>query len=170
MNGYFGEDVSYIGFPTENGKGSYAMANECYAISSRSKNTEAAWEFLRYYLTEEYQSSLQWGLPVQKKYFDENAKNALGRPFYIDEEGNKQEYDENFYLNGEAIVLDPLTQEQVDKVVSFILSIDKCYYYNEDIINIVNEEMDAFFTGQKSAQEVAKIIQNRAQIYVNENR
>ena len=53
---------------------------------------------------------------------------------------------------------------------SFILSIDKCYYYNEDIINIVNEEMDAFFTGQKSAQEVAKIIQNRAQIYVNENR
>ncbi len=170
VNGYFGEDVSYIGFPTENGKGSYAMANECYAISSRSKNTEAAWEFLRYYLTEEYQSSLQWGLPVQKKYFDENAKNALGRPFYIDEEGTKQEYDENFYLNGEAIVLDPLTQEQVDKVVSFILSIDKCYYYNEDIINIVNEEMDAFFTGQKSAQEVAKIIQNRAQIYVNENR
>lgn len=66
--------------------------------------------------------------------------------------------------------MDPLTQEQVDKVVSFILSIDKCYYYNEDIINIVNEEMDAFFTGQKSAQEVAKIIQNRAQIYVNENR
>ena len=55
-------------------------------------------------------------------------------------------------------------------MVSFILSIDKCYYYNEDIINIVNEEMDAFFTGQKSAQEVAKIIQNRAQIYVNENR
>lgn len=73
-------------------------------------------------------------------------------------------------MNGEEIILDPLSQEQIDEVVSFILSIDKCYYYNESIINIVNEEMDAYFTGQKSAQEVAKIIQNRAQIYVDENR
>lgn len=170
VNGYFGEDVSYIGFPTENGKGSFAMANECYAISSKSRNTDAAWEFLRYYLTDEYQSTIEWGLPTQKKYFDANAEKGKERPWYTDEEGNKIEYDDTFYMNGEEIILDPLSQEQIDEVVSFILSIDKCYYYNESIINIVNEEMDAFFTGQKSAQEVAKIIQNRAQIYVDENR
>lgn len=170
VNGYFGEDVSYIGFPTENGKGSFAMANECYAISSKSRNTDAAWEFLRYYLTDEYQSTIGWGLPTQKKYFDANAEKGKERPWYTDEEGNKREYDDTFYMNGEEIILDPLSQEQIDEVVSFILSIDKCYYYNESIINIVNEEMDAYFTGQKSAQEVAKIIQNRAQIYVDENR
>ena len=63
-----------------------------------------------------------------------------------------------------------LTQEQVDEIVAFILSIDKCYYYNESVMNIINEEMPAFYTGQKTAQEVAKTIQNRAQLYVDENR
>ena len=34
---------------------------------------------------------------------------------------------------------------------------------------IINEEADAFFQGQKSVGEVADIIQNRIQVYVNEN-
>ena len=86
------------------------------------------------------------------------------------EDGTKEEYDDYFYMNGEEIKLDPLSQEQVERIVGFILSVDKCYYYNESIMNIINEEMDAFYTGQKTAQEVAKTIQNRAQLYVDENR
>lgn len=171
-NGNFGGDMAFIGFPTENGSGSYVSASECYAISSKSHYKEGAWEFLRYYLTEEYQSQTEnrWGMPVSKKYFDEMAKQGTQRPYYLNEDGTKEEYDDYFYMNGESIKLDPLTQEQVDKTVNFVLSVDKCYYYNESIMNIINEEMDAFYTGQKSAQEVAKTIQNRAQLYVDENR
>ncbi len=170
VNGSFGGDVTYIGFPTESGCGSYISANECYAISSKSRNKEGAWEFMRYYLTEEYQSELTWGMPTQKKYFDEMAQNATQRPFYLNENGSKEEYDDYFWMNGEQIKLDPLSQEQVDEIVNLICSIDKCYYYNENVMNIINEEMDAFYTDQKSAQEVAKTIQNRVQLYVNENR
>ena len=47
---------------------------------------------------------------------------------------------------------------------------DRAYYYNEDVLNIVNEEMGAFYTGQKSARDVANVIQSRAQIFVDENR
>ena len=64
----------------------------------------------------------------------------------------------------------PVTQEQVDEAVNYIFSINKCYYGNTDVRNIVNEEIASFFSGQKSAQEVAKVIQSRAQIYVNEKR
>lgn len=170
INGYFGGDVAYIGFPTESGMGSYVSGNECYAISSKSRNKEGAWEFLRFYLTEEYQKELSWGMPVQKKYFDEMARKGTERPYWINEDGSKEEYDDSFYMNGEEIKLDPLSQEQVDEIVAFILSIDKCYYYNESVMNIINEEMPAFYTGQKTAQDVAKTIQNRAQLYVDENR
>lgn len=171
-NGNFGGDMSFIGFPTESGSGSYVSATECYAISNKSRNKEGAWEFLRYYLTDEYQADSQsrWGMPVSKKYFDEMAKEGTQRRYWLDENGEKVEEDDYFYMNGESIKLDPLTQEQADKVVNFILSVDKCYYYNESIMNIINEEMDAFYTGQKSAKEVAKTIQNRAQLYVDENR
>lgn len=169
INGYFGEPVSFIGFPTENGMGSYVQAQESYAISARSNFVDGAWEFLRYYLTEEYQTELGWGLPIQKKCFDEKAKEALERPYYLDENGDKVEYDETFWINDEEIILEPMSQAQIDQITDFVLTVDKCYYNNEDIINIVNEEAEAFFTGQKSAQEVVKIIQSRAQLYVDEN-
>lgn len=170
VNGRIGEDVAYIGFPTENGQGSFINANQAFAISSRSANKEGAWDFLRYYLTDEYQSELTWGLPIQMKYFRENAKKGTEKPYYLDENGQKMEYDETFYLNNESITLPTLTQEQVDKAVNFILSVNKAYYSNSEVMTIINEEMESFYSGQKSAQDVAQVIQSRAQIYVDENR
>ena len=170
VKGNFGEEVSFIGFPTESGMGAYVQAGDSYAISARSANIEGAWEFLRYYLTDEYQSELSWGMPIQRKYFMEKAQEATQRPYYLDENGEKVEYDDYYYINDEEIKLEPMTQEEVDAVVDYILSVNKCYYGNTDIANIVSEETAPYFTGQKSAEEVAKIIQSRAQIYVDERR
>lgn len=170
MNGYFGEDVSFIGFPTDNGQGGVVYANEAYCISSKSAHPDVAWEFLRYYLTDEYQKSLDYGLPIKKDVFEEKAKEAMQRPYWLDENGEKVEYDDYFYMNGEEIILEPMTQAQVDEVVNYIYTVDKVYYYNTAVMDIINEEMDAFYTGQKSAEEVAGIIQNRVQLYVDENR
>lgn len=58
VNGLFGEEASYVGFPMEDGSGSYIRAGESYAISAHSACAEGAWEFLRYYLTDEYQSGI----------------------------------------------------------------------------------------------------------------
>lgn len=166
INGSFGEPISYIGFPTDSGQGSYVAANEMFAISAKSKHKDAAWEFMRYYLTDEYQKDLSYQLPIQKKYFMEKAQEARQKPYYIDDKGNKQEYDDYFYMNGESIVLEPMTQEQIDTAVAMIESIRKKEYDASEIKNIINEDMEAFFKGQKSAQEVVKIIQSRAQIFV----
>lgn len=170
LNGNFGEPVTFIGFPTESGKGSYISANQSFVLSAKSANLDGAWEFVRYYLTDEYQNGIEWGLSVNKQVFMERAQKATQKPTYTDENGNEVEYDDTFYLNGEDIPLDPLSQEQVDQIVNFVMSVDRAYYYNEDVLNIINEEMGAFYTGQKSAQDVANVIQSRAQIYVDENR
>ena len=47
---------------------------------------------------------------------------------------------------------------------------DSLVNYNESITNIVLEEASGYFDGQKSAEAVAKVIQSKVQIYVNENR
>jgi hypothetical protein len=73
-------------------------------------------------------------------------------------------------MNGEEIVLDPLTEEQMNKVVAFVESVDTPYYSDDDVLNIINEELGSFYTGQKSAKDTAAIIQNRVQLYVEENR
>lgn len=170
LNGYFGEDVSYVGFPTDSGKGSVLYADSSYVLSAKSKNLDGAWQFIRYYLTDEYQKSLDWGFPVVKDIFMEKAQEGTERPYYLDENNEKVEYDNYFTINGEDVLLDPLTQEQVDQLVDVITTTEKQSYYNEDIQNIITEEAEAYFSGQKSVEEVVQIIQSRAQIYVDENR
>lgn len=172
LNGYFGEDISYIGFPNASGMGAYVdySYNGAYCIADKSSNKKGAWEFLRYYLTEEYQGNPDlYMLPTRKDIFVQKAQEARNRPYWLDENGEKQEYDDYFYMNGEEILIEPMSQDQIDKLVNYIYSIDNAYYHNEDIINIINEEMDAFYTGQKSAEDVANVIQRRAQVYVDEN-
>lgn len=168
INGYFGEDISYIGFPTESGNGSVVAGEQLYALSAKSQNMDGAWEFVRYYLEDEYQSEI-YSFPVAKDAFMNKVNEAMEKPYYLDENGEKVEYEDYFYMNGESIELPNMSQEQADEFVSFIESVNKKAYYNEQIQNIITEESAAFFEGQKSAQDVVAIIQSRAQIYVNEN-
>ena len=174
INGVFGEDISFVGIPTDGDMGSVLWAgNWMYALSAKSKNLDGAWEFLRYYLTQEYQDKIQeqeYNLPVLRSTFEKNVQDATKKPYYMDENGNKVEYDETYYINGEEILLPQLTQEQVDRIVSFVESVNKRGYYNEAISNIISEEAGAYFSGQKSARDVASVIQSRVQVYVNENR
>ena len=93
----------------------------------------------------------------------------LEKPYYMDENGEKVEYEDTIYINEESIPIPTMSQEQLDEFVAFIESVDKKTYYNEAVMNIINEEAAAFFEGQKSAADVAGIIQSRVQIYVNEN-
>lgn len=169
VNGSFGEPITYIGFPTDSGEGSYLEAREAYAISEKSRYKDVAWEFLRYYLTDEYQDTITYGLPTQKKRFMELAQEAMQKPYWIDSEGNKVEYDESFWMNGEQIILPPMSQEQVDAVIALISSITKHPYINDEILNLINEDMGAYFSGDKSAEDVAALIQNRVQLYVDVN-
>lgn len=170
INGSFGEDVSYVGMPTSSGQGSVIYTYESYALAANSKHLDEAWSFMRYYLTDEYQDTLSWQLPVGRTQFDTMLQKTTKNPVYIDENGKEEEYEYTYYINGENIVIDPLTQDQVTKLDEFVSSVTTRAYYNQDISNIVNEEMEAFYQGQKSAKEVAGIIQSRAQLFVNENR
>ncbi len=172
INGYFGEDITFLGFPNADKNGSVINAGTSYVISSKSKDLEGAWEFVRYYLTEEYQTGddISWGFPVLRSAFMSQAAEGTEKPYYLDENGNKVEYDDYFYMNNESIIIDPLTQEQVDQIVSFVEGVNRASYYDQDIMNIVNEEAAFFFAGQKTAADVANIINNRVQLYVNDNR
>ncbi|MBR1771075.1 MAG: extracellular solute-binding protein [Lachnospiraceae bacterium] len=169
INGSFGEDVSFVGFPNAGGCGGVISADDSYALSARSANLDAAWQFMKYYLTDEYQSTIEWSLPINRTYLEQNAQKATKKPTYIYD--GKEEEDEYYYwINDEDIILEPLTQKQVDDIVAMIGETNRKSFYNTSVTNIIEEEVGAFFKNQKSAKDVAAIIQSRAQLYVNENR
>lgn len=169
VNGMFNGKVNYTGFPGADGSSSVLSAYDSYVISAKSANIDGAWSFLRQYLTKEYQENMEYGLPIMTSVFDEKSKNAMERPFWIDENGEKVEYDNTMWNGTEEVIIPPLNQEQYDELVAFIKSVNRVGYYNSDIQNLVIEDVAPFFSGQKSAEEVAGIIQSRVQLFVDEN-
>ena len=173
LNGYLGGDYVFAGFPaasTESagdGKGAIISGENLMALSARSENEAGAWDFARYYLTEEYQKSLEIGLPVRKALFEEWAREETRRSYYMDENGERVEYDLTIYRNGEEIVVPPLDQEQLEELIAYVESVTEIPFEDNSVMNIINEEIGAYFAGQKTAEVTAKLIQNRVQLYLD---
>lgn len=167
--GVFGEDITLIGFPVESGFGAGLSFSNSMAISAVGENQEAAWEFVKMFFTEEYQDTLEYEFPTRVSNLKKLEEKAWEKPYYLDENGNKQEYDDYFYLNGMEIPVEPMTPEETAVVMDYLMSLNTLCIYDETIYNIVTEETAGYFAGQKTAEEVAKVIQSRAKIYVSEN-
>ena len=171
IHGALGAEAFFVGFPGIEGNSSVIVSDsDGFVISAKSENIEGAWSFVRYFLTEEYQRNEQLeGLPVMKKAFEEQLMQAMEKPYWINEETGQKVYEDYTYLiNNEEVILEPFTQKEVDEIRNFIYSIENRGYYDYNILNIVTEEAAAFFGDSKSAEEVAEIIQNRVQVYVDE--
>lgn len=167
----FGEDISLVGAPSSNGHGSTISLNTNFAILESSPSKEACWQLISKFFSDDYYSDYQyhWGLPALASEFEKQADEAMSRLYWLDENGQKQEYDDVYNINGEEFTIPPLTKEERDYIVDFVKSITTIRdYYSFDIEQIVNEEAQAFFNGEKTAEEAAKMIQNRASIVVSE--
>lgn len=165
----FGEDITLIGFPTESGVGGSLNIGNTMAISALSKNQDAAWEFLKSFLMEDYQDNLGYDFPIRISSLQKLEEKSWEKPYTIDEEGNKHTYDDYFYLGGIEVEVVPLTKEESGELLEYIESLDIMCTYNEALNNIITEETESYFSGQKSVDEVVDIIQSRAKIYVSEN-
>jgi len=168
--GTFGEEITMIGFPSSDGDGSAIWPNLRFALSDKSKNKDGAWEFLRTFLLDEYQETIEYGFPLSVKFLKEQVQKAMERPYYMDENNNKVEYDETAYVNGVEVIISPITKERADEILAELSGFTQIYRADDTLLTIVQEESAPYFAGQKSAKEVASIIQSRVQIYVNENR
>jgi ABC-type glycerol-3-phosphate transport system substrate-binding protein len=169
----FGEPVSFIGYPTNKDSGSFISGpGASLAMSSKSKNKDGVWQFIRTMITKEAQEQKNgFGFPIMKSALEKRFEDAMTKEYYEDANGNQVEQmkTSSGYEDFSADIY-AATQEQVDTVKGLIESVDSLFQYNEQIIAIVDEESAPFFEGQKTAKEVADIIQSRVQIYVNENR
>ena len=61
------------------------------------------------------------------------------------------------------------TPEQVQAVRDLIDSAVAASNNDETVLSIISEEAQGYFEGQKSAKDVAGVIQSRVQTYISEN-
>lgn len=168
-----GTPISFIGYPVASGIGSAFAPQGGLAMSSTCADKEGAWEFLSGFLSEDYQDQYVYNFPSNKAVFDRRLEEASTPQYYTDPEtGEQKEQSRGGYWidDGTTVEVYALTQEQVDKVMTLINATERLYSYDETIYNVISDECGAFFAGQKSAEETAKLVQSRLNIYVNEKR
>ncbi len=167
----FGGSVTFKGLPSSNRDGNVASFNGGLAMTTSCKNKEGAWQFMRTMLDEDYQKD-QWNFPIVQKVFDEKLAEAMKQEYTTDEFGNKIPLSRGgmSYGDGEVVEFYAITQEEADQLMDMINSVTKCVSYDEGIINIIAEEAEAFFKGEKDVSQTAEIIQSRMNIYINEQR
>ena len=107
--------------------------------------------------------------PVSINALDEMANKAMEPVYYEDEFGNQVEDHIIVNIGGEDIALPRISDTEVDQMYAFLKGLESEAYFDSSVENIIVEEAAAFFEGQKSADDVAGVIQSRVQIYINEN-
>lgn len=171
LRGYYGEPLAMIGYPTESGNGSSISLGTVFCICAKSNHKDVSWDFIKQFLSKENMGKNidSYTFPTRKSLFEECVKKGMERNSYVDyETGETIYYDDYFYLGNQQITMDPLTQEEVDEFSNWVYSVNKLSTNIDELLTIIEEEAEAFYQGQKSAEEVAKIIQSRAFLYINE--
>ncbi|MBH5319038.1 carbohydrate ABC transporter substrate-binding protein [Paenibacillus sp. GSMTC-2017] len=138
------------------------------AINAKSKVTAEAWKFLSYLLSEEAQSSpgmFLW-FPMNKAATAGKLKGNGAGMMMASPEGDMSSAMGGTSDNAPAPA--EVTAQDVERLMAFIGQAG--YFHGSDprLLDIVETETAAFFTGEKSAESVAKLIQNRAKTYLNE--
>lgn len=150
----------YIGYPLTDGSGNTIMnAGSVWGITFSAKNKEICFDFLEYFLREDYQKSLSYGIPVNRNAIEEllvEYSKESDEPIF--EIGFEEDRQSIYYL----------TEEEVGIVRKLIDEAD--YLCNTDIrlFDIVREEAEAYYCKDKSLDEVCDVIQSRVSIYVKE--
>ncbi len=175
----FEEPITTIGYPTGDGSPTVTLLGwEMYAICSRSDNKDGAWAFLESVLSDKKFDDYG-GFPTRTSALEEYFAKAMEPEYQQDYVGNTV-YDEQGNLiivpksnwsdsSGWSCEVYEATEEDIQGIRDMFSGAKAQGVHNKTIITMVQEEAAAYFAGQKTAQEVADIIQSRMEIYISEN-
>ena len=153
----FNEPVMLIGNPTDDNGKLKAYIDYYFSISANSAVPDGAWEVMKFLLSDEMQKecfldteSGYNGIPVNKDVLNWNIDKVIT---------DKPESDQK-----------PVPAEMKDSFAALLKSIDSCARYDKEIGNIVEEEAPPYYLGQKSAEEVALIMESRINLILDERK
>ena len=178
------EDISYVGFPTVDGRAG-SLLEDCgatCAISAKSKHKEQAWAFVELLLTgwenpPKSPDSLEGtkGFPTELGTRERYFAKVTEPPYRIGEDGEIYTWggkpERNFFYASSTRTMQvffytPLPEE-IDLICT-LLDSSTTARGGRQISSIVAQEAASYFSGQKSATDVATLIQNRVSIYLEE--
>ena len=175
----FGGEISYVGYPKSDGAcGSNFSVINPIAMTTACKDKEGAWEFLRQFLLPQELPRDTFGdvwvsnadFPVNRESFEALLEESMKLNSSTDEEDRPPK---GMSVGGaDELVFDliytPTTQAQYDQIMELHQAVSTIYREDNALWEIVSEQVQPYFAGDKSVDETAKLVQSRAELYVNE--
>ncbi len=140
--------------------GGFFRTYQTVGLSARSEVKAEAWDFLKFLHSDEMADQVKGaGFPLNKASYEKSAQALLNV-------GKVESVQPIGPMKGKSF---EITQKDIDDLDRFLTgAIYPVQFKPSKIDEILREESKAYFTGQKSMEEVAKLIQNRVTTVLNE--
>ncbi len=171
----------YIGYPTVDGGSGHILDPDMVAVNSVTEHKDGAAAFVQYLVSEEWQEYMaesvcgfktEMKFPVRRQALEHLYGYLLNVP---PEEGEKEDENAVYYEYTESVIIGdyefptlPFTEENVGQMRTVIETASSRRAGSLTILDIITEETEGFFAGNKSADEVLSVLQNRIQLYLDE--
>ena len=134
---FFTEDITMIGLPSMNGNGSaITMDSMSFAISAKSPVIDGAWDFVSYFLSPEYQDTLEYTFPLRVSSLEKLADKVVAQQ--AEEKKNWEEYLQNYggndYIIDDDMVVMPTAETEAPAETEEPLETDEDVALDTDII------------------------------------
>lgn len=140
-----GCDLSFIGWPTVDGScGSDAHLIKPVGIINQGEGAAGCWEFIKFMLMHPDMSADT--LPVYKPLLQAKADEAKA--------------DKDIPVQ--------LTDYDIERFFALVSELENVTIYDETVLGIIRRESAAFFSGDKTVEDAAKLIQSKVSIYLAE--
>jgi ABC-type sugar transport system, periplasmic component len=150
----FGDQTAFYAKPHATGAAAGAAFTKEYnlGINANSNVRDESWEFLKYLM-----NHTSFGFPINKQRYREDVQELKDKGTITP--------DKTGPLQGKAFQVDAT---KLDRLENFVNQAAQERNESGKVLDIVVAESAAYFAGQKSAEEVARLIQNKATTLLNE--
>ena len=167
-------EVTFIGYPSDCGRNAFltsVYANLAINSQTSAKKQKGAWEYIRLLSSEDYQYDLG-------TFYDKDMDRTIQKGFPI----NHVAYDRiledhmsgkidggSYTASGVAYEAEIITTEEAERLKKYVNSINAIDNpLDSDLSEMLEEETLLYFNDAQSAEQTAKMLQNRAEIYISE--
>ena len=142
------------GIPSFDGRGPQLTDFNTIAITACTTDDDAAWALIKCMLSEDVQVGQMTSNPININAFERYAAEAI-------EAAN----DVRLRQDSNARLLD---QSDIDRYKAMLLKAESPSFVDTEIITVINEELQYYYNGDKTIDEVISVIENRCKLILEE--
>lgn len=170
----YDNDYMFVGYPCREGRGIYLQFDHAFAISSGADDKDGAWDVLKTLISNPDKSKIMVmmsrGIPASKDEFEEVMERDTATEKYIDRYGNEiLPRDAHYGYDDYQLRITPATKAEVKRFKELIGMATKINRCDIQLNDIMLDNVEPYFEGKKSIDEVINILQDKVSKYVNEN-